>query len=141
MRKEINPIEKQDFHAVTTEERKAISKCGITMIKSGYKKGVVVELLGVNKNTVNNYHRSWGFTPQKPKKKACEQNPVQAKKWLTEEYPIIEKRAKEENAGIWWGDKTDCKNQCNHGRSYAQKIKRLSKRVRLSNLKINTISI
>jgi transposase len=55
-------------------------------------------------NTMGDYLRKWGFTPQKPKKKAYEQCSKMVQKWIEEEYPAIQKRAKEENAEIQWGD-------------------------------------
>jgi hypothetical protein len=42
-------------------------------------------------------------------------------KWLNEEYPAIEQRAKQEGAQIHWGDETGARNDCQHGRSYAPK--------------------
>jgi transposase len=70
------------------------------------KYGVVLAI-----RTMGKYLRRWGFTPQKPRKKAYEQNPVKVQKWHEEEYPRLKKRAKEENAEIHWGDETGCKNQ------------------------------
>lgn len=61
-------------------------------------------------NTMGDYLRKWGFTPQKPKKKAYEQCSKKVQKWLDEEYPAIQKRAKEENAEIQWGDETGVRN-------------------------------
>lgn len=51
-------------------------------------------------NTTGDYLRKWGFTPQKPKKRAYGQGPEKVRKWLEEEYPAIEKKAKDENAEI-----------------------------------------
>ena len=31
----------------------------------------------------------WGYTPQKPLRRAYEQNPKAVQKWLEEEYPIM----------------------------------------------------
>jgi len=67
-------------------------------------------------NTVGDYLRKWGFTPQKPKKKAYEQCDKKVQKWLEQEYPAIKEQAKQEQADIYWGDETGVKNQCNHGR-------------------------
>jgi transposase len=92
------------------------------------------------RSTMGYYLRSWGFTPQKPKKKAYEQNPKHVKKWLEEEYPAIKERAREEKAEIHWGDETGCKNQCNHGRSYAPKGKTPVKESMSKSFKINMIS-
>ena len=55
---------------------------------------------------VGNYLRRWGFTPQKPIRRAYEQRPEAVKKWLDEEYPAIAKRAKSEGGEIHWGDET-----------------------------------
>jgi len=69
--------------------------------------------------TVGEYLKRWGFTPQKPLRRAYKQNPKAVKKWLKEEYPAIEKRARSENAEIHWGDETGLCNDSYHGRSYA----------------------
>lgn len=68
---------------------------------------------------VGNYLQRWGFTPQKPIKRAYEQKPEAVKQWLEEEYPAIEKRAKEESAEIHWGDETAIVNTDVRGRSFA----------------------
>jgi transposase len=56
--------------------------------------------------TVGEYLKRWGFTPQKPVKRAYEQNSEAVKKWLETDYPLIASRAKEEKAEIHWGDET-----------------------------------
>ena len=69
--------------------------------------------------SVGEYLKRWGFTPQKPLRRAYRQNPKAVEKWLDEEYPAIEKRAKVENTEIHWGDETGLCNNSYHGRSYA----------------------
>lgn len=56
--------------------------------------------------TVGDELKRWGFTPQKPVKRAYEQSSQAVKKWLEEDYPTISRRAKQEKAEIHWGDKT-----------------------------------
>lgn len=68
---------------------------------------------------VGNYLARWGFTPQKPIKKAYEQRPEAVQAWLDEQYPAIETRAKAEGAEIHWGDETALVNTDVRGRSYA----------------------
>ena len=68
---------------------------------------------------VGNYLKRWGFTPQKPIKKAYEQRPEAVRAWLDEQYPEIEQRAKSEEAEIHWGDETAVVNTDVRGRSYA----------------------
>lgn len=73
--------------------------------------------------TVGNYLRSWGFTSQKPLKKAYEQKPENVKKWLKETYPEIKKRSKEENAEIQWCDETGFKSDSQVLKGYSPKGK------------------
>lgn len=71
--------------------------------------------------TVGEYLKRWGFTPQKPIKKAYEQRPAEVRKWLDEEYPQIAARAKLEGAEIHWGDETGLRSDDVRGRGYAPK--------------------
>lgn len=72
---------------------------------------------------VGRYLKKWGYTPQKPIRKAFEQKPENVRKWLEEEYPAIEKRAKAEKATIYFGDETGCRSDHQAGKSYAPKGK------------------
>jgi len=90
--------------------------------------------------TMGDYLKVWGFTPQKPKKKAYEQNSKAVNKWIEEEYPIIKQQAKEENAEIHWADQTGVRNTSQYGRSYAPKGKTPVKQTMAKRLSINMIS-
>lgn len=72
---------------------------------------------------VGNYLKRWGFTPQKPIKKAYEQRPEAVQQWLKEEYPAIEQRAKNEGAEIHWGFDPAVVNTDVRGRSFAPRGK------------------
>lgn len=69
--------------------------------------------------TMGLYLERWGFTPQKPMKKAYEQSPEAVRKWLDEQYPVIVACAKVEGAEIHWGDETGLRSDDVRGRSYA----------------------
>lgn len=71
--------------------------------------------------TVGHYLKRWGFTPQKPIKKAYEQRPEAVRQWLDDEYPAIAARAKQEGAEIHWGDETGLRSDDVRGRGYAPK--------------------
>ena len=90
--------------------------------------------------TMGDYLRKWGFTPQKPKKKAYEQCDKKVQRWLDEEYPKIKEDAKKEDAEIHWGDETGVRNNCQHGRSYAPKGKTPVKQSMSKRLSVNMIS-
>ena len=69
--------------------------------------------------SVGKYLTRWGFTPQKPIKRAYEQSPAAVQAWLEGQYPAIEQRAKAEGAEIHWGDETALVNTDVRGRSFA----------------------
>ena len=56
--------------------------------------------------SIGKYLTRWGFTPQKPIKRAYEQSPAAMQAWLKGEYPAIEQRARSEGAEIDWGNET-----------------------------------
>lgn len=91
-------------------------------------------------NTMGDYLRRWGFSPQRPKKQAYERCSKRVQKWLEEEYPEIKKKAKRQNAQIQWGDETGVKNESNHGRSYAPKGKTPVKKSMSKKFSVNMIS-
>ena len=69
--------------------------------------------------TVGDYLRRWGFTPQRPRKRAYEQQPAVVKQWLRKTYPGIAKRAQQEGARIHWCDQTGISSEDHRGRGYA----------------------
>ena len=70
--------------------------------------------------TVGEYLRRWGFTPQKPVRKAYKQDPKAVAEWLEKTYPGIERRAAKEGGEIHWGDETGVRSTCQHSRGYAR---------------------
>jgi len=71
--------------------------------------------------TVGRYLKSWGFTPQKPIRRAFEQNPRQVREWLDESYPAIRAQALREKAEIHWGDEMGMRSDHAAGRSWGRK--------------------
>jgi transposase len=68
---------------------------------------------------VGSYLRRWGFTPQKPIRRAFEQDPERVRRWLDEEYPAIAKAARQQGAQILWGDEMGLRSDHAAGRSFA----------------------
>jgi hypothetical protein len=94
----------------------------------------------IERIAIGNYLNSWGFTPQKPKKRAYEQCSKKVQKWLDEEYPAIKEKAKQEKATIHWADETGVRNSNQHRRSYAPKGKTPIKKHMSKRLSINMVS-
>jgi len=71
--------------------------------------------------TVGRYLRRWGFTPQKPVRRAYEQDPEAVHRWLKRQYPAIRALARREKATIFWGDETGMRSDHQAGRSYGRR--------------------
>ena len=69
--------------------------------------------------TVGEYLKRWGYTPQKPLKRAYEQDPKGVQEWLKTTYPAIETKAEQEEAEIAWGDESGLRSDAQVGRGYA----------------------
>jgi transposase len=68
--------------------------------------------------TVGRYLAGWGLTPQKPLRRAFEQDPEKVRRWLKIEYPRIRARSRKERAQIHWGDEMGLRSDHQAGRSY-----------------------
>jgi transposase len=84
---------------------------------------LIEQLFGIQMpiRTVGEYLRRWGYRPQRPMKRALEQNPEQVRRWRAETYPDIVARAKAEAAEIYWADETAVAEDGNWLRGYAPK--------------------
>jgi len=69
--------------------------------------------------TMGTYLARWGFTPQKPLRRAYEQDPDEVRHWLKAEYPAIVAKARQQKGTIFWGDETGLRSDDVRGRSYA----------------------
>lgn len=76
--------------------------------------------LSVSVWTVGRYLKKWGFTPQKPLRRAYEQDRQAVEQWLETEYPEICRTAKREKAEIHWGDEMGVRSDYQAGRSYGR---------------------
>lgn len=89
------------------------------------------------RTTVGGYLRGWGFSPQRPQRRALEQNPVAVARWLAEEFPAIRALAKREGGVVLWLDEMGVRSDAAAGRSWAPVgqtpvIKRTGKRFRVN---------
>ena len=73
----------------------------------------------LGEDTVGRYLRVWGFSPQKPMRRAYEQSDEAVRRWLEVEYPALEKRARRERAEILWADESGLRSDHSAGRTWA----------------------
>jgi transposase len=68
---------------------------------------------------VGRYLRAWGFTAQRPARRATERREGAVRAWLENTYPAIARRAKAHGCEIQWADETGLSSRANYGRSFA----------------------
>src|SRR6266704_3208059 len=123
------PVARLAPHQAATTVRHILSGCPdqLSLPFALWTREAVQELLSrlfaveVSVWTVGRYLRAWGLTPQKPVRRAYEQNPVAVRKWLEEEYPAIRELARLEQAHIHWLDEMGLRSDHQAGRSYGRR--------------------
>jgi transposase len=70
-------------------------------------------------SVVGRYLRSWGFTAQRPMRRATERQDEAVRAWLENTYPAIAQRARAQGGEIHWADETGLSSRANYGRSFA----------------------
>jgi transposase len=68
---------------------------------------------------VGRYLRAWGFSAQRPMRRASEQQEAAVREWLENSYPAIARKAQAQGCDIHWADETGLSSRANHGRSFA----------------------
>jgi transposase len=91
-------------------------------------------------STLGYYLDRWGFSVQRPARKAIEQNPEKISKWLEEDYPAIEKQARDENCEIYWGDETAVQNTANYAKGYSLVGQTPVLEIKSQKIKLNMLS-
>lgn len=103
------------------------------LIKEKYRIDIKLSTLGY-------YLARWGFSVQRPVKRAYEQDQKKIDKWLNEEFPGIDERAEAENAKIYFGDETNIQNTANYMRGYAPKGQTPVVKTEAKKFKVNMLS-
>ncbi len=91
-------------------------------------------------STLGYYLSRWGFSVQRPVKRAYKQDQAKIDNWLNKEFPGITKRAVDENAEIYFGDETNIQNTMNYLKGYAPKGKTPVVRTESQKFKVNMLS-
>jgi transposase len=65
------------------------------------------------------YLARWGFTAQKPLRRAYGQDPAAVRRWLRRDYPALVARARRARGVVFWGDETGLRSDDVRGRCYA----------------------
>lgn len=91
-------------------------------------------------STLGYYLERWGFSVQRPIKRAYKQDEAKVKEWVESEFPGINERAKTENADIYFGDEVGVQNTANYLKGYAPIGQTPVVKVDSQKFKINMVS-
>jgi transposase len=103
------------------------------LIKRWYKIDILPSTMGY-------YLARWGFSVQRPVKRAYKQDTQKIADWVEEKFPGIKQRAEEEDAEIFFGDETGIQNTANYARGYAPKGQTPVVQIEAKKMKINMLS-
>lgn len=103
---------------------------------------LITEITGqiLDLRQVGRYLKRWGFTPQRPVKRAYQRCDKKVEEWLKANYPAVRKQAESENAEIHWADEAGLKSHDHRGRGHAPKGKTPVRLHNPSYEKVNMIS-
>ena len=91
-------------------------------------------------STLGYYLARWGFSVQRPVKRAYKQDEAKVAEWVEVEFAGISQRAKKEKAEIFFGDEVGIQNTANYAKGYAPIGKTPVVQVEAKKFKINMIS-
>jgi transposase len=91
-------------------------------------------------STMGYYLARWGFSVQRPIKRAYKQDERKTTEWVEREFPGIRERARKEHAEIFFGDETGIQSTANYARGYAPIGQTPIVRVEAAKIKINMLS-
>jgi transposase len=90
--------------------------------------------------TVGEYLKRWGYTRKKPTRRSRKQDPEEVRVWLSETYPALERRAKEEGAEILWGDETGVVADQTRQKGYSRRGEEAVMEVPDPHIRVNQVS-
>lgn len=84
----------------------------VALVKKRYR-------ISLPTRTMGHYLKRWGFTPQRPLKRAYERDPEAIERWKRVEFPRIVRLAKQQRAEIHFEDETGVSSEDMRGRGYS----------------------
>jgi transposase len=138
----LTPAQEQEIQRIIvdkTPEQMRFKECMWTrkniaaLIQQKYSIDMPLVSLGV-------YLSRWGFSVQRPTKRAYKQDEERVKSWAESEFPGISARAKAEDAEIYFGDETGLQNQATCLRGYAPIGQTPVVKTEAKHIKINMLS-
>lgn len=114
------PEEERRIHAIICTKRPEQLGMDFALWSRAAVMAMIKQECGINLQvrSVGKYLARWGFTPQKPIRKACAQNGRALTEWLERSYPMIEARMRTAGGEIHWWSMVALDNTGNQGDSH-----------------------
>jgi transposase len=89
---------------------------------------------------VGKYLKRWGYTAKRPRRHAKDQDPEEVRRWLEEDFPGLEARARQEGAEIHFADEAGVAADKHPRYGYARKGQRATMEVPGSHIRVNVVT-
>jgi transposase len=119
----LTPAQKKKVFDIVTMKNPEQLKFPFALWTLGMVRQLIIDQFAVTLSevSVGRLLKALGLTPQKPLRRAWQQNPARVDKWLSEEYPTIQKEAKKIGATIYFGDEAGIRSDYHSGTTWAVK--------------------
>jgi transposase len=109
--------------SVITKETPEQYKFPFALWTAGIIRDVIRQMFGIKMSEVSVWRtlKKLGLSPQRPLRRAYQQNHENVKTFIEKEYPTIKARAKLLHASIYWGDEASIRSDYHSGTTWAPK--------------------